>query len=310
MTQIKAIVPVQVPTANSVAPRCKQRRLGKEDYDSLSHAELVTALVARDAELLDARSGKRKSSHFLQQQVRRVRQQQDLQCCNINTEFTLMTVPEHKHRSHLKKSQMLAIGLRRNMSNISSCTYGLITATDVSRQSVCRAEVFAGWQLKDSFRWWMFDRMASTTSHGDKQCLMVVSYSADATNSSIWQRRKLQSMLVEVRSCIDSRQESLRAAADLLPVEDGSAKGAEALLWKQLRGLGIPLWSDIHNSDCNHARSLWLYISTSDCGPDQALCRKTIAARIRPMRRVAFMSMICLLSPRPTHCQQWVGDPR
>ena len=60
MTQIKAIVPVQVPTANSVAPRCKQRRLGKEDYDSLSHAELVTALVARDAELLDARSGKRK----------------------------------------------------------------------------------------------------------------------------------------------------------------------------------------------------------------------------------------------------------
>ena len=107
MTQIKAIVPVQVPTANSVAPRCKQRRLGKEDYDSLSHAELVTALVARDAELLDARSGKRKSEQLLQRQVRRHRPQQDLQCCDINTEFTLMTVPEQKHRSHLKKSQML-----------------------------------------------------------------------------------------------------------------------------------------------------------------------------------------------------------
>ena len=88
----------------------------------------------------------------------------------------------------------------------------------------------------------------------------------------------------------------MRGTADLLPVDDGSARGAEALMRKQLAGLGVPMpWYDA-SPTAGHvrARRFWLFVATTDCGPDQLACRKALAARIRPLQRIGFLSMNCL----------------
>ena len=110
---------------------------------------------------------------------------------------------------------------------------------------------------------------------------MVVSRASDATNSAIWQRRKLQALVVAVRCCIAGIRSSQRGTADLLPVEDGTGKGAEALLRKQLTAMGVPMpwYGQSIGYDC--PRRLWLFITTTDCGPDQLPCRNITAAKIR-----------------------------
>ena len=106
------------------------------------------------------------------------------------------------------------------------------------------------------------------------------------------QRRKLHALLVSVRCCIDGACNSMRGTADLLPVEDGSAGGSEALLRKQLSGLGVPMpWYASPSAGYVRARRFWLFIATTDCGPDQLKSRKNIAARIRQLPRIGFISM-------------------
>ena len=258
----------------------------------MSHAQIVAALVARDAQLRYALANKRK----LHQVVRRVRQKQDDQLVPVTSKACdLVADSQHMHGKWMTQRQMLAIGLRKALSNVSARSYGLTSCSDLSKNSVTKAEVFTAWQMKQCFRWWVFGRMAAMASQRDKRNVMIVSFVADATNSSIWQRRKLQPMLVDVRCCVGDSCSGSKCAADVLPVEDGTASGAEALLRKQLSGLGIPLWCDISEDDRHfHERSLWIFTSTSDCGPDQAVCRRNVAARIRPLRIICFLSMDCL----------------
>ena len=68
----------------------------------------------------------------------------------------------------------------------------------------------------------------------------------------------------------------------------------QALIRKLFRSLGIPLWCDLSMLDtgCRHPR-IYLYVCTTDCGPDQAACRRTVAATIRTMEHVGFISIDC-----------------
>ena len=119
------------------------------------------------------------------------------------------------------------------MSSIGSHNYGLVTGEDLSRQSVCKAEVYAAYQLANRGGWWVADCLGNMTQAGREGIgVLCVSYVCDATNSSIWQQRKLQSLIAEVRFSAGSGVRSvLKQAADVLPAEDGSARGAEAFVF-------------------------------------------------------------------------------
>ena len=163
--------------------------------------------------------------------------------------------------------------------------YGHAVCQDISRQTVCRSEVYAAWQLVGRSRWWLRDRLTSLIPSA-----CVVSVICDATNSSIWQQRKLQSLIAEMLVLQqDGRRMKLTQSADLLPVEDASALGAEALCLKQLRNMGVPLWND---ADRGRAR-LYAYVMTTDCGPDQAACRRNICAKCWGMDGVCFIAIDC-----------------
>ena len=54
------------------------------------------------------------------------------------------------------------------------------------------------------------------------------------------------------------------------------------------------MWYDISTLDtCRRHCRIYLYVCTADCGPDQAACRRAIAATIRPMEHVGFISIDC-----------------
>ena len=160
-------------------------------YQDWTHEQMRVALDCSVARVSDLTHCKRK----LQQEVRRLRQRCEglqLAACNdidSDEEYTLLTVPEHKYRAPLSSHQMVAIGLRRNLSNVSSASFGLVTAQPISRQSVCVAEVFVGFQLRQRFQWWIADRCSEMQRDSDGRGLLVVSWGSDATNSAIWQRK-------------------------------------------------------------------------------------------------------------------------
>ena len=84
----------------------------------------------------------------------------------------------------------------------------------------------------------------------------------DATNSSIWRRKKLQNLILAAahanRTDGDWSDElaegelswedaftHVEQLADILPVSDGTGMGTLAMTHKQLQGLGCPLWSEV-----------------------------------------------------------------
>jgi hypothetical protein len=86
------------------------------------------------------------------------------------------------------------------------------------------------------------------------------SFSGDATNSGIFQNSKLHNCIVPSAYCFEVRrgcEESLNTLrfalsreylSDLQLCEDGTGEGAYAMLVKQLRALGVPLWNEVFAS--------------------------------------------------------------
>ena len=79
----------------------------------------------------------------------------------------------------------------------------------------------------------------------------------DATNSAIWQKRKLTALLLhtaylvnlppsgEFRWCWSEMFDELRSVADVQPVDDSSGKGSVALTTKMLHSLQCPTVHDL-----------------------------------------------------------------
>ena len=149
----KAIVPVEP----AVQPASDLVILPRQNYSDWSHEEIAKAVVARDGKVAELHRSKRQ----LQRALRGVKRKYEIEPTDdMESSYTLLSVPGHGYRSRLQKSQLIAIGLRRNLSNVSSTSFGLVTATTISRQSVCKAEVYTGWHLRERFKWWVADHIA------------------------------------------------------------------------------------------------------------------------------------------------------
>ena len=101
-----------------------------------------------------------------------------------------------KSGKRLSAESVLALGTRRNFSNIAACDFGSTVLFPVSHQTVTRCEVRAASAIKASFQCWVqekYDICKSVAVENDPNTftIMGILIRADATNTNIWRRQKL-----------------------------------------------------------------------------------------------------------------------
>lgn len=170
-----------------------------------SSGQLVADLAKKD-QRIDAL---KKRVRGLQQALRRTRQKLEIVQAehqgaaqhNVDGQFAI-SIPGKRNLT-LRASMALAV--RRNLSNIACADIGMVLLTDVSRWAVARAEVRAAGALMASarsffFRAWETFKDAFVQARDDEVpdfLLYVHGFRSDATNSAIWQRRKLVALELE-----------------------------------------------------------------------------------------------------------------
>ena len=169
-----------------------------------SFGQLVAALTKKDQRINDLK----KRARGLQQALRRTRQKLEMVQAghqaaqhNVDGQFAI-TIPGKRNLT-LRASMALAV--RRNLSSIACADIGMVLLTDVSRWAVARAEVRAAAALMASarsffFRAWETFKDALVQAREDEVpdfLLYVHGFRSDATNSAIWQRRKLVALELE-----------------------------------------------------------------------------------------------------------------
>ena len=124
-----------------------------------------------------------------------------LKIWSLNKKSTLELETRGKTNARLTAQSVLAVGLRRNFSNIAACDFGSTVLFPLSHQTVTRCEVRACSSLKAAFTAFVLEkfhmctvlneackeRAGTTGSH----TLMTVAIRSDATNTNIWRRQKL-----------------------------------------------------------------------------------------------------------------------
>lgn len=213
----------------------------------------------------------------------------------------------------------LAIAIRRNFSNISQEAFGATVLSDVSRHTVSRAESHAGTLLAARARLFyrlMRGQLPALSVESQEEggwSMFLHTLRGDATNSSVWQRRKLQTL--EVASCYvrdpaamaeeeaplpgawwSEMMAESRQVADLQVVADASGAGTVAMITKQMASIGCPMWDELlerHANGLVAPRELHLWVSVSDCGPDQVLAQKILATKLAPVRAGLFLGSKC-----------------
>lgn len=169
--------------------------------------------------------------------------------------------------------------------------------SDVSRHTVTRAEVWAGAALTAVSKKF-HEAMRFHLNNADDLRLRVIAFRGDATNSAVWQRRKLQGLQVVTSYLVDTAfssfekgwwgdsMEELTCWPDVLPVEDSSGVGAMSLVKKQLDSVDCPSWEESlqrWKSGQWTKNDIELFLYCSDCGPDQVLMGKMIQALLLPV---------------------------
>ena len=160
---------------------------------------------------------------------------------------------------YLTVPSRVSLAIRRNLSNVSCADLGLVVMEDASRFSIARAQVHTGAAAIASVRKW-YDLMQSELFHQDGANdfnLSVHVVSQDATNSGIWQKRKLVALLCHsaylaqlpssgnFKWNFEAMFEEFRAIADVQPVEDATGQGSVAGAAKMLRSIGCPTVHDL-----------------------------------------------------------------
>eukprot|EP00959_Pyramimonas_sp_CCMP1952_P421733 8835009-Pyramimonas_sp.AAC.1 len=205
------------------------------------------------------------------------------------------SVEKHKGGKRLRTHSRFAIGVLRRAANVAGWTYGVSQRVDISGPAVARCEVDTWAALLAAskiFHATILQGWAEEpTRDGSPVDVAVVAFMCDATNSSIWQRRKLQGMKVQTRVVVDpllvQRCSTCKWAdayvemtrwADAQPVENSKAGGTLALVRKQLGSVGCPLWSDFDSwANSNPDNNALLVMSySSDGGPDQKKARRQL----------------------------------
>ena len=100
--------------------------------------------------------------------------------------------------------------------------------------------------------------------------IYLTTFLSDATNSSVWKRKKLNStMICQTRVKVEAEDkelgegtpeewwkqssESRTSLCDIQAVEDGTGAGQIAMLIKQFKSVGVPTWLDITHAVVNKA---------------------------------------------------------
>lgn len=167
----------------------------------------------------------------------------------------------------------LALGIRRNFSNIASGDLGITLCDDISRWTVVRNEIrvaacmIAG--SRNFFRCWkMAASVDGRTISSETQPVTILSFRQDGTNSGIWNKSKLialeleASYRIDIPLCLTQTRDGITATgfhdddvfpnwqrlkrlADVQIVKDGSGLASLALTQKMLDSLGCPHWGNI-----------------------------------------------------------------
>ena len=226
---------VEIGTGRRDATRWNVRRLGQLsqiDFQLMHPVKCVT-VAAKATSMLANQNQKYKRAlnqlKVMKRQVKRQKQQLSItkqRLVKAMSKTVLDIVPVGKTGKRMSKSSAFAIGIRRNMSNISAADFGSTIMMDLSHQRVTRSEVKTGAAILSRMRCFSntfleglyrqesrdsllesLDSAGSGVRGGQPGCsefsLMTVSFRCDATNSSIWKREKLHVLDVDMAMVTD-----------------------------------------------------------------------------------------------------------
>lgn len=205
--------------------------------------------------------------------------------------------------NRLSTQGILACGIRRNMTNVACCDFGVaLMQDDLGRYKVARCEVAAGVRLQAASReFYMLMNQEVQNTSPQSFSVGIHSASSDATGGNILKNMKLSNAIVEsvyyFEGCEgDDDIETLRLSdlpqqkrvCDLMEQDGGTAADTIRILAKQFKSVGCPDWLHIPQ----HGKHLHLILYCSDKGPDQAAMCGTLPYAVA-CEQTLFMPMHC-----------------
>ena len=224
-----------------------------DNHQKDSHIRFLKQQLKRSLETNDALETELKEWKDRKQQKLAIQRHQDVRDFLAGKPYQ-----EGESVGWLTPQGVIALAIRRNLSNCATSDLGLVLMCDISRWTVTRAEVKASACLLASSRlfWtrWREDVLAGGHS------ITVIGYRQDATNSAIWNRCKLMGLEMDASYIhglemedfedIDSEDFACnKRLADILPVHDETGIGTVMMTQKMLDSLGCPTWKTFLNAE-------------------------------------------------------------
>ena len=207
-------------------------------------------------------------------------------------------------KKRLAPRGVIALAVRRNMSNVPCEGVSAILLEDLSRQTVARAEICAAAALNAASRAWYqinFESLiAAPQLGGDLSAMAIHCVRGDATNARVFNNSKVHNLDCEsliLAASLEPHADAFQQShnwADLQIVSDGSAKGTRMLILKQLMSMGVQTWCQVANAACKQ-HEFHLYIMVSDGGPDQLACKKMAENDVAHQPNCAIWKVTCLM---------------
>ena len=198
--------------------------LSEDDYRHMSAArmsvvagqcsrELRKALAKAKASQATSKGLKRKLTTNEGKFDKKIKKLEE-RLASISSVSTLEVATKGKSGKRLTTLASIAVGLRRNFSNIAAGDFGAVILRDISANTVIRSEIKCAASIAMDMRWFSSQAISSlrleglefvpdVSGHNMSSChlpwsLMLICIRSDATNSSIWRREKLSLLEAEV----------------------------------------------------------------------------------------------------------------
>ena len=234
---------------------------------------------------------------------------------------------KHAANKMLKGTTIIAVGLRRNMSNTAASDLGPLVLTDISKQSVLKAEVLTGAALMGYAQDWhkanemglkrvrvgRIDAEALVVAHPDppeKDPEFQVAFhyiAGDATNSRVWRGSKVHTCevwsgylhdpaVLRDGQSVHDVMVCERFLSDIQVQEDASAHGTYAMIQKQVISAGCPLWTTQWMQPGGSTTQVFeLLLHCSDRGSDQSKVRRILRHELMDKPLTLYLDWDCTL---------------
>lgn len=202
----------------------------------------------------------------------------------------------------LTTRSMIITGIRRNMSNIACCDFGVTVLEDnLGRYKVARCEIMASIRLQAASREFYNTMAQEVLARKSEFSVGVHASSCDATGGNIVKNKKFSNCFVDSTfyfdDCIDfdCRNPHLsledlprqRRCCDLLEQTGSTAKDTQ-ILARHFSSVGCPTWSYISP----HDKHLNLVLYCADKGPDQERTANVFPYQVQ-CNNTMFMAIHC-----------------